>query len=312
MGGIGQERDISIQSGLCVAAAIKQAGLNVTTADIRPDKLDILDQRDIDVFFIALHGQFGEDGRLQQILEDKGLIYTGSGPAASKLAFDKMQSKKIFAASGVATPPAIEFNPNNDKIELENQLRRLADRFVVKPLRQGSAVGVSILDDPKSAIADAENCLADFGDCMFEQYIKGTEITVGILGNQTLPIIEIRPKTGFYDYHAKYTDRRTEFLFDTITDPLLVAKINQSALLCFNSLGCRHFARADFIIAENNVPYVLELNTIPGFTSHSLLPKAAAKVGLSMSDLCVRIIDDALSGNITVIPVNPSIKDNCG
>lgn len=120
-------------------------------------------------------------------------------------------------------------------------------------------------------------------------------MTVWILGNQALPIIEIRSKTGFYDYHAKYIDERTEFLFDTIDDPGLVSKINQAALDCFNVLGCRHFARVDFILGDDGIPYVLEVNTIPGFTTHSLLPKAAAKIGLSMSQLCVKIIEMAYS-----------------
>ena len=303
MGGIGQERDISIQSGQCIAQALKEAGLNVVTADIRPDDMNILDHSDIDVFFIALHGRFGEDGQLQQILEDKGLIYTGSGPTASRLAFDKMASKKAFTEAGIVTPQAIEFNTNTK--QLESKLRQFArqgvgsavaptDKYVIKPIRQGSTIGVTIADDPRSAIIAAQKCLSEFGDCMIEQYIPGREITVSILENRALPIIEIRSKTGFYDYHAKYISEQTQYLFDTIDEPALVAKIYQAALTCFNTLGCRGFARVDFILGKDEIPYVLEINTIPGFTTHSLLPKAAAKVGLSMSDLCVRIIQAAL------------------
>ncbi len=293
MGGISEERDISSQSGLCIAEALKEANLNVVTADIRPNSMDILDDSDIDVFFIALHGRFGEDGQLQQILEDRGLVYTGSGPAASRLAFDKMASKKAFTETGVATPAAIEFTANTEN--LESRLHQLADKFVVKPVRQGSAIGVTIADDPKSAITAAEKCLSEFGECMIEKYIQGREITIGILENRALPIIEIRSKSGFYDYHAKYIDEQTEYLFDTIDEPALVAKINQAALACYNALGCRGFARVDIILCNNQIPYALEVNTIPGFTKHSLLPKAAEKVGLSMSDLCVRIIESALA-----------------
>lgn len=295
MGGIGEERDISIQSGRCVAQALKEAGSNVITADICPDNMSIIENSDINVFFVALHGRFGEDGQLQQILEDKGLVYTGSGPAASRLAFDKIASKKAFTEAGVATPAAIEFTANTEN--LESKLNQLADKFVAKPVRQGSTIGVTIADDPKSVIIAAEMCLSGFGDCMIEQYISGREITVGILENQALPIIEIRSKSGFYDYHAKYIDEQTEYLFDTIDEPALVAKINQAALACFNALGCRGFARVDFILGNDQIAYALEVNTIPGFTTHSLLPKAAEKIGLSMSDLCLRIVEAALANN---------------
>jgi len=295
MGGIGEERNISIQSGNCVAQALKQAGLDVVTSDIRPDSLDILQDNSIDVFFIALHGKFGEDGQLQQILEDKSLCYTGSGPTASRLAFDKLAAKERFAKAGIATPKVIEFDSHAKIDLLEEQLLQLGERFVVKPVRQGSTIGVSIVDDPKSAIAAAHECSRKFGDCMIEQYITGREITVGILEHQTLPIIEIRSRTGFYDYHAKYIDDKTEFLFDTIDDPKLSAKIEAKALGCFDALGCQHFARVDFILGSDRIPYALEINTIPGLTTHSLVPKAAAKMGLSMSQLCVKIIEAAYS-----------------
>jgi D-alanine-D-alanine ligase len=294
MGGIGEERDISIQSGTCVTEALKQAGCNVVAVDIRPDSLDILDDRSIDVFFIALHGKFGEDGQLQQILEDKSLVYTGSGPTASKFAFDKLASKKRFAKAGVTTPNLIEFNLKTEPKQLERQLLQLSSRYVIKPLRQGSTIGVSIADDPKSALAQARKCLQNFGDCMIEEFIPGREITVGILASEALPIIEIKSKTGFYDYHAKYIDEQTQFLFDTITDPAVIEKTNQATLDCFNALGCRHFARVDLILADDQIPYALEVNTIPGFTAHSLLPGAAERAGFSMSDLCVKIIRAAL------------------
>jgi len=298
MGGIGTERDISIQSGRCVAEALKETGLNVVTADIRPDNLDILADGSIDVFFIALHGEFGEDGQLQQILEDMSLVYTGSGPKASKLAFDKLASKHLFTKAGITTPNVIQFGTRIEAQELEKQLLQLSKRFVVKPVRQGSTVGVTIVDDPESALAAARECSEKFGDCMIEEFIRGREITVGILENRPLPIIEIRSKTGFYDYHAKYIDKETEFLFDTIDDPALVAKVQTAALDCFSALGCRHFARVDFILGDDGKAYVLEVNTIPGLTTHSLVPKAAARAGLSMSDLCTKIIEAAYLSHV--------------
>jgi D-alanine-D-alanine ligase len=295
MGGIGEERDVSIQSGSCIAEALKKAGFNVVTADITPDNTDILEDDSIDVFFIALHGKFGEDGRLQQILEDKSLLYTGSGPTASRLAFDKIASKEAFVKAGVITPKVIEFDGRMNEKELAEELARLSNRFVVKPVRQGSTIGVSIADDPKSASEAALRCLSRFGDCMIEEYIAGREITVGLLQRQALPIIEIISKTGFYDYQAKYLDEQTQYLFDTIGDAPLADKISAAALDCFDALGCRHFARADFILGSDGIPYVLEVNTIPGFTNHSLLPMAAAKVGIPMSRLCTKIVEAAYS-----------------
>ena len=295
MGGISREREVSIQSGKCVAEALKKVGVNVVTVDIKPDAMDILDDETIDVFFIALHGTFGEDGQIQENLESKGLLYTGSGPLASRLAFDKWESKKIFTAAGVIMPDSILFEPGKKTADLENRIRRLGRKYVVKPLREGSTIGISIEDDPKQAVEAAKKCAKEFGDCMIESFIKGREITVSILGKQALPILEIRPPAGFYDYHAKYIDDKTEYLFDSINDPALVDKIQESAITCFNSLGCRGAARVDFIIGDDGKPYVLEINTIPGMTSHSLLPKAAAKIGLSMGRLCLKIVEFALT-----------------
>ena len=274
---------------------MKEAGFNVITADIRPDYLDILEDPNIDVFFPVLHGEFGEDGQLQQILEDKSLLYTGSGPTACRLAFDKMASKKAFTEAGVATPASIEFNADSDIRLLEEQLRRLTDKYVLKPIRQGSSVGFNTADDWRGAIAGAQECLRKFGDCMIEKLVPGRDITVGILCEQALPIIELRTQTGFYDYLAKYTDKQTEFLFDTIEDQSVSAKINKAALDCFNALGCRHFARVDFRLDNDGTAYALELNAIPGFTTRSDLPKAAAKAGISMSQLCTKIIEAAYS-----------------
>jgi D-alanine-D-alanine ligase len=295
MGGIGSEREVSIQSGTSVAKALRQAGFNIVTIDINPNNLDILEDKSIDIFFPVLHGEFGEDGTLQQILEDKSLLYAGCGPAASRAAFDKIESKKLFSKAGVTTANVIEFDNNIELTRLKKQLLELSDKYVVKPIRQGSSVGVSIVSSVQEAIEAAQKTFIEFGDCMIEEFIRGKELTVGILCGQTLPIIEIRPKNAFYNYHAKYIDDQTEYLFDTIQKSSIISKINQAAMDCFNALGCRHFARIDFILNEDNIPYVLEANTIPGFTSHSLLPKAASKAGLSMSKLCEKIIETAYS-----------------
>jgi D-alanine-D-alanine ligase len=294
-GGIGSEREISFQSGRCVAEALKQGDFDVVTSDIRPDYLDILDDESIDVFFPALHGEFGEDGQLQRILEDRSLLFAGSGSASSELAFDKIASKKLFEEVGITTPAVIEFDSKIDIKSLEEQLDNFTGGYVVKPVKQGSSVGIGILSNAKEAISKAQKTISEFGDCMIEEFIPGREITVGILNGQALPIIEVCPKSGFYDYDAKYIDDETEYLFDTITDPEVVAGVNKSAIDCFDMLDCRHFARVDFILKDDGIAYVLEINTIPGFTSHSLLPKAAARAGFPMSDLCSKIVQAAQS-----------------
>ena len=294
-GGIGSERDISLQSGRCVAEALKEAGFEVVTADIRPDNLEILNDKSIDVFFPALHGIFGEDGQLQQILDDRSLLYAGSGPTASRLAFDKMASKMIFEDAGISTPSAIEFDSETNIELLDEQLLNLANKYVVKPIRQGSSVGVSIVSTPQEAIEIARETYREFDDCMIEEFVPGREVTVGILNGRALPIIEVRVKSGFYDYHAKYVDEQTEYLFDTVTETTIAANLSQVTIDCFNALGCRHFARVDFLLGNDQIAYVLEANTIPGFTSHSLLPKAAAKAGFSMSELCSNIVEAAYS-----------------
>jgi D-alanine-D-alanine ligase len=206
-----------------------------------------------------------------------------------------MASKKAFTEAGVLAPAAIEFKSDTDLAKLE----KFAGKYVVKPITQGSSVGVTITDNPKTALEEARKCAAQFGDCMIEEYITGREITVGVLLGRALPIIEIKSSTSFYDYHAKYIDDRTQFLFDTIDDHSLIKKIEAAAINCFNALGLKHFARIDFIISPEKAIYALEANSIPGMTSHSLLPKAAAKAGISMSDLCIKIIETALKNKRT-------------
>ena len=170
----------------------------------------------------------------------------------------------------------------------------MSDKYVVKPIEQGSSVGISITDDIDEAIELVQRATEEFGDCMIEEFIAGREITAGILCGEALPIIEIRPRNQFYDYHAKYVDEGTEFLFDTISDSSLRGYIQSQAMDSFKSLGCRGFGRVDFILGGEGQVYALEVNTIPGFTSHSLLPQAAAKARIDMAGLCGAIVEAAL------------------
>jgi len=293
-GGIGEERQVSLNSGECIWQALSNEGVNTTMADIGPENLKALNEDGTDVFFLALHGRFGEDGQLQAIMEERNLIYTGSGPEASRLAFDKMASKAAFTAAKANTPKAIAFNPNFSSEEFKKKLTWDSDKFVIKPIRQGSSLGVSIVDGLDTAFETAGNTNQQFGDCMIEEHISGREITVGILCGQALPIIEIRPREDFYNFHSKYVDEQTDYLFDTIADASLVSRIQQAAVKCFEAVGCRDFGRVDFILGDDGKAYALEINTIPGFTAHSLLPKAAAQKGFSMGQLCVKIVEAAI------------------
>ncbi|HOQ04942.1 MAG TPA: D-alanine--D-alanine ligase [Anaerohalosphaeraceae bacterium] len=293
-GGIGEERPVSLQSGQNVYQALKKTDLDVRFADIHPDDLSILDDPDIDIFFLILHGQFGEDGHLQKILEEKNLVYTGSDSASSCLAFDKWAAKKRFREWGIPTAPAVYVEPDTEEHALLEAIAGLGgEQFVVKPLRQGSSVGVQIARTPQEALRAARECSGLFGDCMVERFIRGREITVGIVDRMVLPVIEIRPKQSFYDYQAKYIDDRTEFLFDTFSDVHQVEFFQKTAMDSFRALGCRHFGRVDMIIDSEGTPWVLEINTLPGFTSHSLLPMAAARAGLDPTQLCLKILETA-------------------
>jgi D-alanine-D-alanine ligase len=290
MGGASREREVSLQSGACAAKALALAGCCVVAWDIGPDRLEILEDRSIDVFFLALHGAFGEDGQLQEILERKHLAYTGSGPQACRLSFDKMATKRRFAEAGIDTPRSLEFTADTEPHRFEQALEALGLRVVVKPIRQGSSVGVTILNDPDEVLPTCRKTLAEFGDCMVEQFVAGKEVTAGVL-----PVIEIRPVQGFYDYHAKYVDDQTQYLFDTLP-PDVERSVQAKALTAFKALGLRHLARIDFILSSEGRAYALEANAIPGLTGHSLLPKAAARIGLSMSDLCIQVVTAAHEG----------------
>jgi D-alanine-D-alanine ligase len=295
MGAVGEERQISLLSGKCIADALRKIpSLKIIEHDYSPDNPEILDDKTINVFFLAFHGEFGEGGRMQEICERRGLVFTGCDSASSRLAFDKIASKKILQKANLPVPKAIEIKSANQLAGIVPKLKQMGEKFVIKPVRQGSSVGIRIVDSIDEAKVAAGNCLSQFGDCMVEEFIAGRELTVGILENKTLPVIEIKTTRQFYDYDAKYNDNNTLFLFNTIQDTRLLGKINDVALKTFNAMGCRDFSRIDIILGKDNIPYIIDINTIPGFTTHSLLPKAAAKAGIDMSQLCLKIVNSAL------------------
>ncbi|HOK96213.1 MAG TPA: ATP-grasp domain-containing protein, partial [Anaerohalosphaeraceae bacterium] len=201
--------------------------------------------------------------------------------------------KQVFFQAGLPIARHLVVHSSDTEADLKQLLPRLADKFVIKPVRQGSSVGVTITDDLNIAAAKAMECLHQYGNCMVEEFIAGREITAGILNGTALPLIEIRSKAAFYDFKAKYESDETEYLFDTINDQSLVKKIQDTAAACFKELGCRHLSRVDFIVTNDGRPVILEINTLPGFTSHSLLPMAARKAGISTPQLCRQIVEAA-------------------
>lgn len=286
-GGPSSEREVSLKSGRAVAAALESLGHHVTVCDIGPDNLKALDIP-ADVVFIALHGAFGEDGRVQRLLEERGLCYTGSDAAASALAMDKVATKIRFIENQVPTP---RFD-----VVAADRVDRVVETWsmpvVVKPIGEGSSIDIQIIRDSQKLRSELQRLTKAYGRCMIEQFINGVELTVGVLGDQALPPIEIRTKREFYNYEAKYFDNDTEYRFDVDLPLAVIAEVQALSVQAHKALGCRHFSRVDWLVdRETHQPYALEVNTIPGFTDHSLLPKAAGRVGLKFPQLCQRMLD---------------------
>jgi D-alanine-D-alanine ligase len=287
MGGPGSERDVSLATARGVAKALRSRGAEVFEIDVHDENFEL--PQNIDVAFLTIHGTFGEDGQIQQILENRGVPYTGDGVNESRTAFDKIESKKKFEAAGVTTP--------RWQIIGSNERPTLPLPFVVKAPRQGSTVGIYII---KSA-DQLENDLAEARKfdrrLLVEEFVPGRELTVGILGDQALPIIEIIPKSGFYDFTNKYpflnpqAGGGAEHVCPAKIEETLTRQIQELALRAYRSIGLRVYSRVDVLLPENAAPTVLEVNTIPGMTEASLLPEAAAAAGISYEDLCLRIIE---------------------
>ena len=291
-GGPSREREVSLMSGRAIAAGLAEAGHFVTTADISPTDTSALDDCDADVVFIALHGEFGESGEVQELCRRRGLAYTGSGPFASKLGMDKAASKQLFKrAAGLATPDWMVLEQFHAPAMARKWLAELPLPVVVKPVDSGSSVDVTVARTEALRDDAIEELLDLYGRAMIERFIPGRELTVGILGDQALPVLEIIPDGEFYDYRAKYDDAAaTRYVFDHGLSPAVQGDCQTAALAAHEALGCRDFSRVDFILDERDVPQVIEINTIPGFTSHSLLHKAAARAGIGFARLTDRIV----------------------
>ncbi|HEY1788856.1 MAG TPA: D-alanine--D-alanine ligase [Verrucomicrobiae bacterium] len=287
LGGPSAEREVSLRSGAAVAKALRSLGHHVTELDPKDGTFELPKQ--CDVVFLVLHGTYGEDGQIQKQFERLGVIYTGCDAEASRIAFDKVLTKLKCIEAGVPTAKFAAIASPDAPFPKD-----LALPLVVKPVRQGSSVGLQFVErkeDWKSAIAEA---LKFDSDVLVEEKIVGRETTVGIIDGQPLPIVEVRPKAGNYDYKNKYTSGATEYSCPADFDAATTKRIQNAAFGAFQAIGGREYARVDVMVRPDGSPVVLEVNTLPGMTELSLLPKAAAVAGLDYAQLCQRMVDMAL------------------
>ena len=285
-GGDSSEREISLETGEAVINALDQRGHTVRPIDVRNRDLDELDRFDCDVAFIALHGPFGEDGQVQLLLEMRGFPYTGSGVEASRLAMDKAATKERFRAQDIPTPEGEVLGEDSRAEEIRAAIVRVGFPQILKPAREGSSIGVTVARSMTEAAAGLERCFALDSQAIVERMIRGRELTVGILGTRALPIIELVYPGALFDKHAKYTEGVTEHIINPELPEGVAERVRETALAAHNALGCLDLSRVDLMLSENDTPFVLEVNTIPGMTSTSLVPDAALAAGIEFPELC--------------------------
>lgn len=288
-GGPDRERDVSLASGAQVAAALERRGHQVRLRDVLPDDLAALDEFERwggDALFLAMHGAWGEGGGLQRVLDERKLPYLGCTANAAALCMDKAATKDVLVEHGLPTP-AYEVLDGDAPMTL-------AAPVVIKPLSEGSSFGVTICKDQSTADRVRRELGAQYDRLLVEQCVTGLELTVGIIGGPQgetpLPPVQIVPAGGFYDYEAKYTRDDTQYLFEIPLPAETLDQVKRLALEAHKVCGCRHLSRVDFMVSEDGRPWIIEINTIPGFTSHSLVPKAAAHAGIAWEDLVERLV----------------------
>jgi D-alanine-D-alanine ligase len=286
-GGPGSEREVSLASARSVCEALESRGATVFEVDVKGDDFEILEP--VDIAFNVIHGTYGEDGRIQRVLEARRIPYTGAGVVSSEAAFDKILSKKRFIESSIPTPGFELFIVGkSDSISFDPP-------FVIKPPKEGSSVGVHIIRDLAEVPAAIEDAMKYDQVLLVEPFVAGKELTVGVLGKRALPIIHIQPKSGFYDMTNKYPwmtgnpDAGSEYIVPADLSEETAKKVTTAAVQAHQALGVEIYSRVDLLLDENDQPWVLEVNTIPGMTSTSLLPKAAAAVGIDFAELCEQI-----------------------
>lgn len=293
LGGLSKERDVSLRTGKAMANGLRTRGYtNVTEIDVGQNIAEVLASK-FDVAMIALHGKFGEDGTIQGILEYLKIPYTGAGVLGSAVGMDKVLSKKLFEMSDVATPAWVTSNATTSVAQLKQQIqKKLGFPCIAKPASEGSTIGLSVVET-EAQVEKAHALSLQFDSVvLWEQFIEGQELTVGFLNGKPLPVVEIVPKKGLFDYEAKYTKGMTEYFCPARISDELRKAVQDEALKAFEVLGVGSFARVDVMVGGGK-PWVLEINTVPGMTETSLLPKAAKAAGISFEEMAEMILQDA-------------------
>lgn len=296
-GGKSNEREISLASGKGAREALETAGFSVTDIDPANKKdLKRLIEEPFDVAFLCLHGKYGEDGTVQGLLDIVGIPYTCSGVWASALAMDKVKAKVFYEREGIPTPPSLTVS-KDDKVDIQQVISSMGEKVVVKPGTEGSAIGVFIVEGAE-AIEDALQKALDIDDeALIERYIKGREFTVAVLGNhepKAMPVIEIVPKSDFYDFESKYAVGGSQHICPARIPDDVTKVMQREAENAHKALSCSGTSRTDFILEDNGDCWALETNTIPGMTATSLLPDAARAAGMTFPELCTKLIELAL------------------
>ncbi len=296
MGGYSSERNISLKSGNAIYEALKSQGIDVIPLDITENEREkigaFIKNAQIDIAFNALHGKLGEDGEIQSILEELRILYTGSGIKASKLAINKIAAQECLKLHHVKVPDNFHFDSESSLAGLLKEVEAIGGfPVVVKPALEGSSIGINVVsseDDFDRAVTLA----LELGTAVLvEKFIQGREFTVSIIDKQPLPVIEICPKGGFFDFDSKYSSSKTEYIVPAKISPILESTLQSVALKAYRLFCCSDFARVDLLLDEDLNHYVLEVNTVPGFTATSLLPKAAKQSGLNFVQLCLKILE---------------------
>lgn len=285
-GGISRERDVSIKTGEAILKALIELGYDVQPLLVSTDLVSKVVSAQIDVAFIALHGKYGEDGTVQGLLELLKIPYTGSSFTSSAIAMDKIMTKKIWLFEKISTPKFQVIKNQDEKLSLDFPL-------VVKAPREGSTIGISVVDNEDAYKNGVANAFLLDGEVLVEEYVKGKELTVAVFEDEVFMPIEIKPKKGFYDFHSKYTKGETEYLIPPTCDMDVAKQMMETAKKAYDALKCSGAARVDFILKDDGTFYALEINTIPGMTETSLLPKAAAYHGISFKELVNKILKSA-------------------
>ncbi len=289
-GGLSAEREVSLRSGAAVAGALRQLGYDVVEIDVGKDLPARLLAEKVEVAFLGVHGRYGEDGCLQGLLESMFIPYTGSGVLASALGMDKVYAKQAFIAHGIPTPPYRAFK-DAASARAEADVLPFPYPVVVKPSREGSSVGVHICKTREDYLQAVEDAARFAGTILVERFIKGREVQGGVLDDEALGVIEVKPAHEFYDYDAKYkAGSGTQYLFPAPLPPEQYARVNEVCLGAHRALGCSGGSRSDVIVTESGEVFLLEINTLPGMTATSLLPKIAAGRGIDFPALCERLL----------------------